>query len=100
MWFSAFVTTETGFDIRTAKGNVKRHPKMFAKHHFKEKEIIEHEKEISAGEETWNFSFTLDKDLRSTLLGMPRHIINSPESKHSIVQGKQVDQQNILLKPV
>ena len=74
VWFSAFVTTETGFDIRTAKGNVKRHPKMFEKHHFKEKEIIEHEKEISAGEETWNFSFTLDKDLRSTLLGMPKQI--------------------------
>ena len=47
---------------------------MFEKHHFKEKEIIEHEKEISAGEETWNFSFTLDKDLRSTLLGMPKQI--------------------------
>ena len=43
---------------------------MSTKHHFKEKEIIEHQKEVSAGEESWNFSFTLDKDLRSTLLGI------------------------------
>ena len=43
---------------------------MFEKHHFKEKEIIEHEQEIPAGEKTWNFSFTLDKDLRSSLIGL------------------------------
>ena len=43
---------------------------MFEKHHFKEKQIIEHELEISEGEKTWNFSFTLDKDLRSTITGI------------------------------
>ena len=43
---------------------------MSAKHHFKKKEIIEHQKDIPAGEESWNFSFTLDKDLRSSLVGI------------------------------
>ena len=43
---------------------------MEEKHYFKEKEIIEHEQEIPEGEKSFNFSFTLDKDLRSSLTGL------------------------------
>ena len=34
------------------------------------KEILEHELDIPAGDKTWEFSFTLDKETRSTFNGM------------------------------
>ena len=66
---SAYVDTNVKFSIHTKKGNQRREPKAHHHHDFAKDEIIEHATEVPQGVKVWNFSFTLDKDLRSTFAG-------------------------------
>ena len=72
MTYSAWVDTHTKFTIHTshAKGGKARHPHHDYHHDIVNKEILEHELDIPAGDKTWEFSFTLDKETRSTFNGM------------------------------
>jgi len=69
--YSAWVDTHTKFTIHTshAKGGKARHPHHDYHHDIVNKEILEHELDIPAGDKTWEFSFTLDKETRSTFNG-------------------------------
>ena len=66
---SAYVDTNVKFSIHTKKGNQKRNPTAHHHHNFAKDEILEHEMEVPQGMKVWNFSFTLDKDLRSSFTG-------------------------------
>ena len=66
---NAWVETKTSFQITTSKGQSQRYPTFVSKKHFAKDKIIEHQLDVPAGSKSWNFSFELDKDVRSTFTG-------------------------------
>ena len=57
------------FDYITKKGNIRRRVTQHSTKSFAKDQILEHALDVPQGEKTWNFSFDLTNDLRSTFNG-------------------------------